>query len=260
VSKLQKIDVNDVFDEGIDAELIDLASLVGRDVIIFSEQFPGIPLSSRVVLANSSTLLIDRSKNVDRFDLLLNNQQVLLQFGYRGEQVSITAVLKRKPNGSCSLLLGTKVLPLTSRKYRRYMVSRSARLAVLQIMASKVRELNQLRWMETLTTNLSCGGLMLDMNCMFRNDTPLLINIEAQEFCIPKLLVAQVRHYHQAGNGHFKIGIEFLMKEEGQVCLKGSALSGLPSSVFEYDSHLRNEIDRKLLAWMQLTNKENDRN
>jgi len=253
VSKLKKIDVNDVFDEGIEAELIDLPSLVGREVTIFSEQFPGVPLFSRVVLANNSTLQIDRSKGADRFDLLLDNQQVILQFAYRGEQVSITAVLKRKPNGSCSLLLGNKVLPLTPRRFRRYVMSCPTRLAALQVIASRVKGLNQLRWMETSTINLSCGGLMLDMNCLFRSDTALLINVEAQEFSVPKLLVAQVRHYHQANDGHFKIGIEFLMEKESQICLKGSAISGLPSTVFEYSGELRFEIDRKLQAWMQPT-------
>lgn len=255
MNKLHKIDVKDAFDEGIDSELIDLPSLVGREITLFSEQFPGVPLSSRVVQASNLTLLIDRSKNVDRFDVLINNQQVILQFSYRGEQVSITAVLKRKPNGSCSLLLGNKVLPLTPRRFRRYLIPRQIRLAVLQVIASRARILNKLRWMETSTINLSCGGLMLDMNCMFRNETALLINIEAQEFSIPKLLVAQVRHYHQDRDSNFKIGIEFLMKKESQICIKGSALSGLPPVVFEYDSDLRSEIDRKLSAWMQSTNK-----
>lgn len=258
MSKLQKMDVNDIFEEGIDADLIDLPSLVGREVTIFSEQFPGIPLYSRVVLANNSTLMIDRSKSADRFDNLLNNQQVILQFSYRGEQVSITAVLKRKPNGSCSLLLGNKVLPLTPRKFHRYVMQCPTRLAALQAVASSMKGLSQLRWMETETINLSCGGLMLDMNCLFRSDTMLLINVEAQEFCIPKLMVAQVRHYHQARDGHFKIGIEFLMKKESQICLKGSAISDLPSTVFEYDFDVRFEIDRKLQAWMQVT-KTNDR-
>ncbi|MFQ5454383.1 MAG: hypothetical protein ACE5D6_09390 [Candidatus Zixiibacteriota bacterium] len=45
----------------IDSFQMDLSLLVGREVIIFSEQFQGKPLKTKVILVNDKIMSLDRS-------------------------------------------------------------------------------------------------------------------------------------------------------------------------------------------------------
>lgn len=234
------------------------STIVGREILIFSEQFPGQPLTSRVVHASGTTISIDRQGSLGRVDSLVNNQHLVIQFEYKDQRVTVNAVLKRTSGGKCSLRLGDAVVPLVRRQYKRASLVRLVRLAVLPVNTFRPDRLSTLRWIESDTLNISGGGVLVDLTSRLERETCVLMNIELSEYNFPSLLCGQVRHCYQGENNHFMIGIEFVVKEEAQKLFSRSIISRLPQVALRYTAARRAEMNARLLAWMREQNSNQD--
>ena len=234
------------------------STLVGREILIFSEQFPGRPLTSRVVHASGTMVSVDRQASLGQVDSLVNNQRVVIQFEYKGQRVTVDALLKRTSGGRCSLWLGDGVVPLVRRQYKRAAMVRLVRLAVLPINTFRADRLSSLRWIESDTLNISGGGVLVDWTSRLEKETCVLMNIELSDYDLPALLCGKVRHCYQGENSHFMIGIEFVVKEEAHKLFSKSIIGRLPQAALRYTTAARAEMSARLKAWMHEQNSNPD--
>jgi len=242
----------------ISLSTFEISTLVGREVLIFSEQFPGQPLTSRVVHASGTMISIDRQGSLGRVDSLVNNQRVVIQFEYKNQRVAVDTVLKRTSGGKCSLWLGDRVVPLVRRQFSRAPLVRLIKMAVLPINTFRADRLSSLRWVESDTLNISGGGVLVDLTSRLEKETCVLMNIELNEYDFPILLCGQVRHCYQGNDNHFMIGIEFVVKEEAESLFPRSIISRLPQAALRYTAAGRAEMNARLVAWMRKQNSNPD--
>ena len=236
-------------DKTIEAKLLDLASMVGREIVIYCDQYPGKPLSTRVIMANNYSMAVDRGKSSGLIDELVNDQRVIMQFDYRGELVSVDAQLNRSPGGQCTLTLADKVVPLTRRRFRRYPIERLTRLAVFNAKTFDHHNLSRLRWIETKSLNISCGGMLLGMSSQIRSKTYFLLNIEMNSPEFPKFVIGQVRHSIHGEDGRYHTGIEFIVSEKKARHFSQFTIKELPEAFFEYTIPQRINVSKQLAAW-----------
>lgn len=234
----------------VDASRFDFSLLVGHELTLFSEQFPGKPLKSKVILARDGELSIDRSGGCGLIDNLVNNQQVTMRVTYKGQQISVPATLKRSGGGGCRIIMGDKVMPLSRRRFTRVFLSRLVKLAVIPVSTFNRNKLARLRWLETVTINISGGGALIDFSSCLENPTYLFMNIDLAEFPFPPLMLAQVLYSLPRDNGHFHVGFEFIVREEREKRFSLTTLKQLPQVVFEYGERKRLELDNMITAWM----------
>ncbi len=231
---------------GIGSDQLDFSSLVGREIVLFTEQFPGKRLTSRVIMVNQNVIAIDRSKSSGLIDDLVNNQKVVVQFDYRGEVVSVQATMKRSSGGKCNLMLGDTIVPLVRRKFRRYDLSLQVKLAVVHPATFQPDSLARLRWMETDTINVSCGGVLLNLDSVLRDEAYLFLHVAMQEFLLPQMVVAQVRHSLQKDGGRHNVGLEFIINEQKQKHFNHNVLRCMPATVLEYSAGQRAQVNEML--------------
>ena len=245
-------DIQEKEHEAIDIAKFDLSTVVGRKVTIYSKQFKGKPLESRVVVAGNNTITIDRSGGAGLVDSLVHNQQVTVNLEYRGEEIAIVGVLKRTGTSGCKIIFDNKVTPLSRRRFPRVYLSRPVRLAALPSQSLSPKGLSRLRWMATSTINLSGGGTLIRFSSYLEPPTYLCMSIDLTEISFPRLVVGQVRHCAalDGGNG-YHIGIKFIPREERAQHLTNGSIRSLPKSVFEYDEIQRCLLSKRLLTWIE---------
>jgi hypothetical protein len=232
---------------------IDISLLVGRDIIVYTEQFPGRELKTRVVAAHDRQISVDAGSNFDWIGNLVNNQTTIVQFPYKGQEVSVKATFRRSVGGRCFFLMGDEVTPLSQRRFCRVKMKCEVRLAPFPLATHSRKNLASLRWMATSSVNISSGGMMVTVPSFLEKDVYLLLNIELEDELFPPLILGQVRHCFQLDNGQFQIGIEFIVQELGNKLFSPARRQELPTSLFRYTRLQRDKLNRKLEA-MQTTN------
>jgi hypothetical protein len=232
--------------DGIDSSRLDFSLLVGHELTLFSDQFPGKSLKSKVILAKEREITIDRGGSSGQVDSLVNNQQVTIQVVYKGQKLSLPATLKRSGAGRCKMILGDRVVPLRRRRFVRVAMGRSVKLAVVPVATFNAQKLARLRWLETTTTNVSAGGVLIDFSSYLESPTYLFLSLDLNEFSFPGLIVGQVQYSLSATTGHFLVGIEFIVEEEGRERFTRTILKQFPRSVFQYNKAQRSELNTKL--------------
>lgn len=235
----------------IDISTLDLTSQVGKDIIIFSEQFHGKPLKSRITAISENTLSIDRGGNGGMIDNLVHNQIVTARIDYKGEPLSLRAQLKRNQGGKCILHLGEKVVPLARRRFVRVQTDGSARFAVCPVTNFDQARMNRLRWLETPVKNVSSGGTRISLSTPIEQGTFLFLNILAETVELPMLLLGVVRHCHRDAGSEYSIGIEFIVQEDKNSHFSSTVSRRLPTVVFEYTAADRSAENRRLATWMK---------
>ncbi|MEW6050501.1 MAG: PilZ domain-containing protein [Candidatus Zixiibacteriota bacterium] len=233
----------------INVSALDLSSLVGREIKLFSEQFPGKEIMSRVVLAQERELLIDSGGKSTQIDNLVHGQTVILQFAYRGQAVSVKASLRRSSGNRCHLILDDRVTPLCQRKFRRIPIERAVRLAAFPPLTFRRKNLSRLRWIETHLINFSSGGALVTIPGYLERGVYLLVSIDLGQGAFPPMVLGQVRHCYAIENGAFHVGMEFVVSEVGKRQLPPPAMKELPAVVLSYDARQRESLNKKLLAW-----------
>lgn len=234
----------------IGMDQVDLSSLVGHEITLFSEQFRGKPLTTKVVLVANGVLSVDRSGSGGMVDSLIGNQKAVVQFVYKGQRISVDATLKRTSGGKCSLILGEKLLPLSRRKFKRFDLNRPVRCAVMSPVDFDSSRLPKLRWLETDSINFSSGGVLICLPKNVTSQSYLLLNIELGEVEFPNLVIGQVRYSYPIDSFRFNVGIEFIVSDVKERHFAPSAIKKLPEAVFQYDAHRRRELNRELSVKM----------
>ncbi len=237
----------------LDATQFDFSQLVGHNLMLFSKQFPGRSLKSRVVLVSDREITIDRSGSSGLIDSLVNNQKVTIQVDYKGQQVAVPATLRRNATGACKIILGEKVVPLRRRRFTRVTMSCPVKLAAVPVATFNPQKLAHLRWLETVTINVSPGGTLIDFTSRLESPTYLFMNIALKDFSFPSLVLGQVLYSLPGETGHFHVGVEFIVREIRQRRFPRITLKRLPPEVFEYNEAQRRKLNNNLAAWMQKT-------
>ncbi len=240
----------------ISIDEVDLSSLVGREIVLFSEQFQGRPLNTKVIMVNNGVLSVDRSGGGGMIDTLINNQKTVVQFTLKGQRISVDATLKRTGGGKCCLELGEKLVPLSRRKFKRYDWARPVRCAVLPPANIDTQRLSKLRWIETDSINFSSGGVLVCLPKHLTSKSYLLLNIAVNEFEFPQLVIGQVRYSYPIDSFRFKIGIEFIVNDVKEKHFAPATIKKLPQAVFEYSASRRSELNRELAVHMQTNTKQ----
>jgi hypothetical protein len=234
---------------GIPAPNLDLSVLVGREVRLFTEQLPGKEILTRVVSVHEGQFVLDSGSRSDVVSNLVHGQTVVVQFAYKGERLSVKAQFRRTAGGRHSVVLDDTVVPLSHRRFRRIDVERTVRLAAFPVSSFSRRNLSRLRWMETSLRNFSSGGASVKLPAQLEKEIYLLVSIDFDSELFPPLILAQVRHCYPTEEGHFHIGVEFVIREKGMTLVPASTVRELPPVVMSYEARHREALNKKLLAW-----------
>ena len=242
---------DEAFLDGIELDKFDFTTLVGGKIRLYSSQFPGRALNSRITVAGVDAITIDRSGSDGLIDNLVNNQKVIVQVEYKGERIAISGILNRVGGGVCKVQIKNKVVPLLRRKYPRIEIKKPVRLSALPVQSFTKARLAKLRWMETSSINLSGGGALLDMSSFLEDPTYLFIHLEFEDVNFPRLIMGQVKHCHLDSPGHYHVGVEFIPQEQRRNHFSQSIEKQLPEQVFQYDNIQRSLLTKKIQAWKQ---------
>lgn len=234
-----------------DRSCLDLGQLVGRKVTIFSRQFPGRPLTARVVQTAGGKVALERVAGDTHLDNLVSNQTVVMQFMYKQEEVATSAVFKRTDGGRTTVMVGQTAKPLRRRRFVRVKSRRPINLAVLPTVSFQKRKLPHLRWLQTDLVDFASGGALFDINSVMHDGTYLLVNVELESYAFPPLLIGNVRHCLPLEAGHFRVGLEFIVAEQRTKHFSRPLLENLPPSAFAYSYLHRKSLNSHISAWMQ---------
>lgn len=241
--------LNNFQETEFEALKLELAELVGHDIKLFSEQMPGKELRTRVLAAQGQLLHIFGGGPASPIDNLVNNQSLVMQCDYRGEELSIVARFKRIGGGKCHLYLEEKVKPLRQRRFRRVLLVRPVRLAVFPLNQNTRQGIGHLRWIETDTINFSSGGAMVSLSAGLERRSCLLMSLDLQEVKFPSLVLALVCHAGQVEMGPYRTGVEFVVRETSTEILPPTRRRDLPGAVFDYSAADREQLNQDIAKW-----------
>ncbi|MBI5266662.1 MAG: hypothetical protein HY851_05455 [candidate division Zixibacteria bacterium] len=228
---------------------LDLAELVGREIRLYTDQIPGKELRSKVLAVQDRQLQIFTGGPTSLIENLVNNQNVVLQYVYRGEELAVRARLRRAGGGKCYLHLEEKVTPLRQRRFRRVTLTRPVRLAVFPMNPTTRAGLGQLRWLATDSINFSAGGSMVALPSGLERRTYLLASMDIHDLDFPSLILCQVCHAHQSETGPFRTGLEFVTREQSTRVVPPERRRDLPGAIFDYSAEDREKLNRTIMEW-----------
>lgn len=228
---------------------LELAELVGRDIKVFSEQMPGKELRSKVLAVQNQMMQIYSGGAAGLIENLVNNQNVVMQCIYRGEELSIAARFKRLGGGKCHLYLDEKVKPLRQRRFRRVSLVRPVRLAAFPLNQAARQGIGHLRWISTDTINFSSGGAMVALPSGLERRSCLLMSMDMHDVKFPSLILATVCHAAQVDLGPFRTGVEFVVRETSSELIPLARRRDLPGAVFDYSLQDRENLNRDIANW-----------
>jgi len=223
---------------------LDLSCLVGCQIKLYSQQFPGRDLRTKILSAADNQLEAESGTRFDAIDNLVNQQKLVLQFPYRGEEISVRAQLRRGSGGRCYFILDERVTPLSQRRFYRMALVSTVRMATYPLLARGTKDLGKLRWMETKSINISSGGLALEVPSVLDEDVHLLMNVELEDLPLPKMLIGRVRHCWPLDSLHFQAGVEFVTRETACRLFPAATMRRLPASLFAYRGSDREQLNR----------------
>ncbi|MBU0983196.1 MAG: PilZ domain-containing protein [candidate division Zixibacteria bacterium] len=226
---------------------LDYSVLVGRSIRIYSRQFAGQALESKVLSVTDGRLLVESGVRHQQIGCLVNNQTTVLRFEYKGQEIAVRAQLQRTAGGRCYFRLSQDVAPLAQRRFQRRDLPFAVRLATFPRAGYRHRNLANLRWLQTELVNFSSGGVLVDVPAVLSVDVMLLMNIEAPMLDLPQLLLGQVRHCHPTEDLHFRAGVEFVVRETCRKIFSVDQMRAFPSSLFAYTSRDREVLNKKLI-------------
>lgn len=241
-SSLKKFSPSRDFETG----RLDMSDLVGCTIKIFSEQVPGKELTGEVIVATDNEITIAGGRRHQLIENLVNGQKVVLQFSYRGQEISVKAKLKRTEGGQNHFIFDDVVTPLSQRRFTRLAIAKPVRLAVLPLTGFLKGNLAKLRWMETNLVNFSSGGVLATVPSSLVKETCLILNIVLEKFVFPKMILGWVRHCYHKKEDEFRIGVEFMLDDEAKHHFSSAVMRSLPRSMFTYTRADRDKLNKEL--------------
>ncbi len=239
------------FGTEIDALRLDLSTLVGHDVELYSQQFPGKQLVTRVMACAGREIQISNAGGEGLVDNLVSRQTLVVKFKYKGQYIAVRAKLKRTQGGRCFLELDERVVPLAQRRFARMPMMRPVDLAAYPSRTFSPVDIARLRWIKTDTVNFSSGGALVHFSSFVQPDILLLMHFDLPKKILPDLVLARVRHCFQLDYSRYNVGVEFVVREAGNRHVPQQRLNHLPDSVFSYTAADRERKNHEIEAWMQ---------
>ncbi len=227
------------------SDVVDFSHLVGRELRILTEQYPGKTLISRVVSVTDKSLVIDRSGSNGLVDQLVNRQNIEVHFENKGQPVVLFSRITVPREGKVEIPFDEKIVPLMRRRFIRHDYGRDLRLTYFDLDFVKTVRLNKLKWFETAMLNIGGGGLLINMPTHLSQEHYLILNIELEEFELPRLILGRVRHCHSDGHGNLT-GVEFIVQEEFKNVVQPELLKNLSGTLFQFDRKLQVDLARHL--------------
>lgn len=235
----------------IDALKLDLSTLVGHDIIIYSQQFPGKQLTTRVLACAGREIHLSNAGGDGLIDNLVSRQTLVAKFRYKGQHIAVRGKLKRSQGGRCFLELEERVVPLAQRRFVRMPLSRPVDLAPYPSRTFGPVDMARLRWLKTETINISSGGALIRLTSFVQPDILLLLHFDLPKKVLPDLILGRVRHCFQLDMSTYHVGVEFMVREASRRHLNERRLEHLPNAVFSYTASDREKRDYEIQAWMQ---------
>jgi c-di-GMP-binding flagellar brake protein YcgR len=221
---------------------IDYSRLVGREVKIRTEQFPGKLLSARVVAFTEKNLVIDRSGSSGLINDLINHQPVEVSFEYKGEPVVFSSKICIPRQGRLQIPIASDVRPQVRRQFLRLEVPSNIRLTFFDDTNISSVRLSKLKWLETNAINISGGGILIGLPLFFPKDNYMILHIDLSEIIIPQLMVGRIRHKQKGDNNLTNVGVELVIREDCSEKLPNSLLRNLPLKLFDFDEKTRSGL------------------
>lgn len=229
---------------------LDVSSLVGREIALYSDQYPGRPLTGKILSANDSQVVVGRSAGDHLIDSLLGNQKLYVQFHYKGQRVSVGSRVTKAGGGRCVLILDEQIVPLTRRRFERLPTEDTLRMAVFPRSPIKNIKLESLKWVETPSVNVSGGGTGITYTGHLEQGTLMLLNLNSEELEFPTLMVGRVRHSNPLDHGYY-VGVEFIVNEEKEECMSRATVDRLPAAVFDYNKTKREKLNNRIVSLLK---------
>lgn len=239
------------FGPEIDALRLDLSTLVGYDLEIYSQQFPGKQLTTRVMACAGREIQISNAGGDGLVDNLVSRQTLVVKFRYKGQHIAVRARLKRTLGGRSFLELDERVVPLAQRRFFRVPLMRPVDLAAYPTRTFAPVDIAKLRWLKTETVNFSSGGALVHLSSYVQPDILLLMHFDLPQKFLPDLVLARVRHCFQLDFSRYNVGVEFVVREASARHVSNRRLPYLPETVFKYTSTDRERKNYEIQAWMQ---------
>lgn len=227
---------------------IDFSELVGREIEMRTEQFPGKSLTSKVLSITGDNIVIDRSGPEGLIDNLIHNQEVEVLVNYRGEPVIFNSKIAIPSKGKLRIAVAEELFPVTNRKFERIEIHQEVRLTYFDDISIVTTRLNKLKWIETKTVNISGGGMLVEIPVNLTADFYMILNLGLEGVDLPDLMVGSVRHSRPAMASLFHIGVEFITRECYRQKLPKSLVRNLPQKLFEFDNKSRDNLDIYLVG------------
>ncbi|UCD94048.1 MAG: hypothetical protein JSU69_09795 [Candidatus Zixiibacteriota bacterium] len=227
---------------------IDFSELVGREIEMRTEQFPGKSLTSKVLSITGDNIVIDRSGPEGLIDSLIHNQEVEVLVNYRGEPVIFNSKIAIPSKGKLRIAVAEELFPVTNRKFERIEIHQEVRLTYFDDISIVTTRLNKLKWIETKTVNISGGGMLVEIPVNLTADFYMILNLGLEGVDLPDLMVGSVRHSRPAMASLFHIGVEFITRECYRQKLPKSLVRNLPQKLFEFDNKSRDNLDIYLVG------------
>jgi len=226
----------------IEIEDVDYSELVGKPIKIRCQQFPGKVLQTKIVGVSGQSLLIDRSGSSGMVDQLINNQPVTIYIEYKGEPVSFESKINIPHKGRLQIPIVTNFVPELNREFPRIPLNISVRLACFNNLFISTGRLNKLKWIETMTHNISGGGILVQVPSELTNDFYMIINLELEKQAVPKLILGRVRHCYSSDDNKFAAGVQFITRENHRQLLPKELVRNLPTDLFKLSDQHRQRL------------------
>lgn len=226
---------------------LELSTLVGREVLVLSNFFKNNSLYSKVVMVHDNIISLDWGPENDEITQLKNDQEIIVQFDYKGQRLSAKAKLFKTASGRHNIILNETVVPLSRRMFKRYKCNCQVRCAVFPIQRIVESNISKLRWLQVEALNISSGGILLPIPSKITDNTYLLLNIDIENPFLPNLVIGQVKHAHSINNFNYQVGTQFIIHENKDNHFSSLTLKKIPSKAFEYTIKTRNLFDKFLL-------------
>lgn len=221
---------------------IDRSRLVGREIKIQTQQFPGRMLLAKVIGINGNNLVIDGSDPRRLKENLISNQAVEVHLDYKGEPVAFNSNIFVPGKGGFQIPIAQFIFPEVSREFPRFEIQKDVRLTYFDAGSISSARLSKHRWIETQTIDIGGGGVLLELPEKVSGHFYLILHLGLEGIDIPDLLVGRIRHCRPAMDGQFFAGVEFIVKEDYREKLPGSLIRNLPPVLFRFDDRTRSEL------------------